>query len=238
MPALKLHEALVHDRRAVGEVGAEADAVGVGDAHAGRDHVVGHARELVDAVDLERLAARRGSAAATAGSAPGSTGPGARPGDVGQHAEDAVEVGAVRARRAGARAGAGAGRRRAASAGGAARSSITVVTATTRTPRRTSSPTARQLRRASVAARRRQDAGADGVARRALGPSAIVGYQVSSTRSSSVSVASPTPQAPRVCGSPSSLIADTLPGRSASATPSSATPPRSARRGRPAPPSR
>ena len=50
-------EALVHDRRAGREVRAEAHPVGVGDAHAGRQHVVDHPRELVDAEDLHRAAA-------------------------------------------------------------------------------------------------------------------------------------------------------------------------------------
>ena len=88
-------EALVHDRRALGQVRAEADPVGVGDAHAGGQHVVGHPRELVDAEDLHRaLAAQR---------QPGAlevldrARPEAGPHDVGQQAEDAVEVDAVRA---------------------------------------------------------------------------------------------------------------------------------------------
>ena len=45
---VEVDEALVHDRRALGEVGAEPHAVGVGDPHARRRDVVGHARELVD----------------------------------------------------------------------------------------------------------------------------------------------------------------------------------------------
>ena len=44
-------EALVHDRRALGEVGAQPHPVGVGDADAGGDDVVDHPRELVDAED-------------------------------------------------------------------------------------------------------------------------------------------------------------------------------------------
>ena len=87
-------EALVHDGRALGEVGAEADAVGVGDPHARRDDVVDHPRELVDAVapTAARPAARKRSR--TAASVGGVDRAGARPGDVRQHAEDAVEVGA------------------------------------------------------------------------------------------------------------------------------------------------
>ena len=61
---VEVHEALVHHGRALGEVGAEAHAVGVGDPHAGRRDVVGHARELVDAVDRRATRRRRGSAAA------------------------------------------------------------------------------------------------------------------------------------------------------------------------------
>ena len=89
-------EALVHDGRALREVGAEADAVGVGDPHAARDDVVDHARELVDAVDRQRAP---GGAEAQPHRVDlrGVDGPGARPGDVRQHAEDPVEVGAVRA---------------------------------------------------------------------------------------------------------------------------------------------
>ena len=75
MPALKLHEALVHHRRALGEVRAEAHAVGVGDAHAGRHDVVGHARELVDAEDLQRLAGGAEAHARPRRARPGRPGP-------------------------------------------------------------------------------------------------------------------------------------------------------------------
>lgn len=44
---VEVDEALVHDGRALGQVGAEADAVGVTDAHAGRYDVVDHAGELI-----------------------------------------------------------------------------------------------------------------------------------------------------------------------------------------------
>ena len=47
-------EALVHDRGALGQVGAEPDPVGVGDPDAGRDHVVDHPGELVHAVHGDR----------------------------------------------------------------------------------------------------------------------------------------------------------------------------------------
>jgi len=46
---VEVDEALVHHGGAGGEVCAQAYAVGVGDAHAGGDHVVGHPRELVHA---------------------------------------------------------------------------------------------------------------------------------------------------------------------------------------------
>ena len=53
-PGVEVDEALVHHGGALGQVRAEAHAVGVGDPHAGRQHVVGHPRELVDAVHLDR----------------------------------------------------------------------------------------------------------------------------------------------------------------------------------------
>ena len=56
-------EALVHDRGARGQVRAEPDPVGVGDPDAGRQHVVDHPRELVDAEH------RRPARAAAAGRA-------------------------------------------------------------------------------------------------------------------------------------------------------------------------
>ena len=103
-------EALVHDRRALGQVGAEPDPVGVGDPDPGGDHVVDHPRELVHPEDgrpvpsassrsrvcLELL--RRGR-------------PGAGPDHVGQHAEDAGHGQRRAAGPAGARAGAAAGTR-------------------------------------------------------------------------------------------------------------------------------
>ena len=45
---VEVDEALVHHGGALGEVGAEAHPVGVGDPHAGRHDVVGHPRELVE----------------------------------------------------------------------------------------------------------------------------------------------------------------------------------------------
>ena len=44
---------VVHHRRALGEVGAEADPVGVGDPDPGRDDVVDHPGELVDPEDRD-----------------------------------------------------------------------------------------------------------------------------------------------------------------------------------------
>ena len=104
-------EALVHDRRALGEVRAEPDAVGVGDPHAGRDDVVDHPRELVDAVDARAGGRRRGSAAARRR---------ARRGRRARRSSRRRSAARRRCRRgwrraggsAGARAGAGAGRRR------------------------------------------------------------------------------------------------------------------------------
>ena len=108
---VEVDEALVHDRRALGQMRAQPDAVGVGDAHAGRHHVVDHARELVDAVHRELLAARRRPPGARLELVGGDR-PGARPGDVREQTEDARQV----RRRAGGcgarRAGAGGGRRR------------------------------------------------------------------------------------------------------------------------------
>ena len=89
-------EALVHDRGALGEVRAEPHAVGVGDAHAARHDVVDHARELVDAVHGELLAARVGRDARRARARPQPR-PGARPGDVREQREDPGEVRAMRA---------------------------------------------------------------------------------------------------------------------------------------------
>src|SRR5579883_202937 len=49
-------ESLVHHHRALGEVSAQPNATGIGDAHAARHDVVGHARDLVDALHVERHA--------------------------------------------------------------------------------------------------------------------------------------------------------------------------------------
>src|SRR5690606_2173413 len=47
---VEVDEALVHHGGSAGQVSAQPDPVGVADPHPGRDHVVHHARELVDAV--------------------------------------------------------------------------------------------------------------------------------------------------------------------------------------------
>ena len=96
VPALKFTNPSCITVVPVGEVGAEADAVGVGDPHARRRDVVGHARELVDRRDRERDA---GAAVAQPhrGQRAGVDRAVARPGDVAQHAEQAGEVGLVRA---------------------------------------------------------------------------------------------------------------------------------------------
>ena len=111
MPALKLTKPSCITVVPLGQVRAEAHAVGVGDPHAGRHDVVGHARELVDAEDLERLAG--GPHAALDGrDGHRVDGAVAGPGDVVEHAEDARRGWRRAGGSAGARAGAAAGRRR------------------------------------------------------------------------------------------------------------------------------
>ncbi len=90
---VEVDETLVHDGRAGGQVGAEPDPVGVADAHPAREHVVDHPGELVDRVDGHRAAGPQPGADVLealdlAGAVVG-------PHDVGQQAEDAVEVGLV-----------------------------------------------------------------------------------------------------------------------------------------------
>ena len=46
--SVKVHEAGMHDGGTFGKVGAQTHAVGIADTHAGRHHIVDHARELVD----------------------------------------------------------------------------------------------------------------------------------------------------------------------------------------------
>ena len=184
VPGVVVDEALVHHRRALGEVGAEPDAVGVGDPHAARGDVVRHARELVDRRDRERLAG--GAEAQPHRGQVGRQDRAVRgPGDVGQDAEDAGQVGLVRAGSAGARAGAGAGRR----------------PARRRAGRRASRSRSAPARCARRAARPRRPPRPSAVGRRAGGPapSRGSGYQVSSTVSPA-SVASPCPHAPSCLG--------------------------------------
>ena len=76
----------------------------------GRDHVVGHPRELVDAVDGERAAGEPHREPDVVDVATGDRAA-VGPHDVVQHAEDAVEVQRSGARRDDGTAGAGAGRR-------------------------------------------------------------------------------------------------------------------------------
>ena len=130
---VEVDEALVHHGGARGQVRAEADPVGVGDPDAARDHVVDHARELVDAVDREMPAGGALDDAQLV-DAIGRARPGRRPGDVRQQAEDAVEVGLVRRDQRGARAGAAAGTRRRRSSGASASDSMVTSTSTTATP--------------------------------------------------------------------------------------------------------
>jgi hypothetical protein len=84
----------MHHGRTFCEVGAQADSIRVGDADTSRNHVVDHARKLVDPEDSEMSAA---------GAQPGTypfkpldgTRTGRGPNHVGERAEDAVEVDAV-----------------------------------------------------------------------------------------------------------------------------------------------
>src|SRR5690606_28157832 len=57
-PGIEVDEAFVHDGSAFANVGTQANPRGVGDAHAGGYHVVGHDRELVDAEHLQVIAAQ------------------------------------------------------------------------------------------------------------------------------------------------------------------------------------
>ena len=109
---VEVDEALVHDGGALGEVRAEPDPVGVGDAYALGGDVVRHPRELVDRGHLEVQALGAGVEPDLLDVVDGDRAE-RGPGDVGEEAEDAVQVLAVRLDQAVARAGAGAGRRRA-----------------------------------------------------------------------------------------------------------------------------
>jgi hypothetical protein len=92
---VEVDEALVHDGRAFGQVRTEAHPVGVGDADTGGQDVVGHPRELVDAEDADVAVCRREAQPGELEALHGA-GAGAGPHDVGEQAEDAVEVDAVR----------------------------------------------------------------------------------------------------------------------------------------------
>ena len=146
--------------------------------------VVGHPRELVDPEDLDRPVGAQPQ--------PGrlevvdGAGPGAGPHDVGQDAEDAVEVERRAAGPAGGRAGAGAGRRRARRAGGSARS-ISTCTTSVRT------------RRVGVVAGQGARGPAGPPRRSASAPSAGAGNHVSSTVPSLGTAGHDGRQAPAVC---------------------------------------
>lgn len=91
---VEVHEALVHHGGALGEVRAEPDAVGVGDADAlGRD-VVRHARELVDGRHLEVQSLGTGVEPYLLDVVDGDRAE-RGPGDIGEVAEDAVQALAV-----------------------------------------------------------------------------------------------------------------------------------------------
>ena len=82
----------MHDGRSLGQVGAQAHASAVGDAHAGRQHVVDHRRELVDTLHGHGVAITGAQAQAGGLEVGDGARAGVRPHDVGQHREDAVEV--------------------------------------------------------------------------------------------------------------------------------------------------
>jgi len=81
----------VHDRGALGQVGAQAHVRGIADAHPRGQDVVGHARELVHAEDLQYLALSAQSGA-DVGDVLHADRTAAGPGVVRQLAENAVEV--------------------------------------------------------------------------------------------------------------------------------------------------
>ena len=205
---VEVDEALVHDRRAGGQVGSEADPVGVGDADAGGDHVVGHPRELVEAEHLHRPPGQTAGRAVSARSPRPGTGPGGGPDDVAEQAEHARRGWPRGGRRAGGTAGGAAGRRRGRRPAGRRGPRRTWRPPRRSTPRRSSGPQAgatsspeqggggRHRQRHGARHRGRPESRA--AARTSSGEArAGDGYQVSRTRPSGVRVASPTPQAPR-----------------------------------------
>ncbi len=91
---VKVDEALVHDGGAFADVGTQANPRAVGDAHTGRDHVVGHLRELVHREHFQQVAAQAcfelllGQFGQVDGALAG-------PGDVRQQREDAGQAHAM-----------------------------------------------------------------------------------------------------------------------------------------------
>lgn len=93
---IEVDEALVHHRRAHAEIRTKPDARRVSDAHPARDDVVRHGRKLVHAIDTKRCTEENFLIGDI-----GEHRSAARPGDIWQHADDAVEVDAVRLHLAG-----------------------------------------------------------------------------------------------------------------------------------------
>src|SRR5674476_30876 len=91
-PGVEVDEALVHHRGALGEMGAQTHPVGVGDPDAGRDHVVHHPRELVDAEDRRSVAVDRAQPQPGLLEPFGRARPAIGPHDIGQYPEDTVQV--------------------------------------------------------------------------------------------------------------------------------------------------
>ncbi len=91
---VEVDEPGIHDRSSDGEVGAEANVVGVGDANARGHYVVGHARELVHRAHLE-LDSLRDQLDASALEFLAVEGATVAPDDVRQDAEDPLEVAAM-----------------------------------------------------------------------------------------------------------------------------------------------
>ena len=85
----------MHDGGAVGQMGAQPHPVGIADANARRDHVVDHARDLVDRCHGDGLAARSCCSPQIV-DAFGQHRPRAGPRTVRHQPEHAVEVGVVR----------------------------------------------------------------------------------------------------------------------------------------------
>ena len=88
---VEVAEPLVHDGGARGEVCPEAHTIGVGDAHSARDDIVGHARKLVDTMNAQDAAIVADSPAEFFQPVDRRRAE-VRPHDVGELAEDAIEV--------------------------------------------------------------------------------------------------------------------------------------------------